>query len=58
MTSRTFWATIGPFSTNKGMITSNEMSLKQGDDIINNAGKVAEFLNNACINFVENTQCS
>ena len=31
------------------------MSLKQGDDIINNARKAAEFLNNAYINVVENT---
>ena len=36
------------------MITSNEISLKQGDNIINNEGKVAEFLNNAYINVVEN----
>ena len=37
------------------MITSNEISLKHGDDVINNEGKVAEFLNNAYINVVENT---
>ena len=37
------------------MITSNEISLKQGDDVINNEGKVAEFLNNAYVNVVENT---
>ena len=55
MTNRKFWATIRPFLTNKGMITSNEISLKQGDNIINNEGKVAEFLNNAYINVVENT---
>ena len=37
------------------MITNNEISLKQRDDLINNEGKVAEFLNNAYINVVENT---
>ena len=37
------------------MLTSNEISLKQGDDVGNNEGKVAEFLNNAYINVVENT---
>ena len=37
------------------MLTSNEVSLKQGDDVGNNEGKVAEFLNNAYINVVENT---
>ena len=29
------------------MIENNEISLKQGDDVRNNEGKVAEFLNNA-----------
>ena len=37
------------------MIENNEISLKQGDDVINNEGKVAEFLSNAHINVVENT---
>ena len=46
---------IRPFLTNKGMIASNEISLKQGDGIINNEGKVPELLNNAFINVVENT---
>ena len=40
MTNRTFWTMRGPFSTNKGIVTSNEISLKQGDDVINNEGKV------------------
>ena len=44
-----------PFLTIKGMITSNKISIKQGDDIINNEGKVAEFFNNTYINVVENT---
>ena len=55
MTNRKFWATIRPFLINKGMIASNEISLKQGDDVINNEGKVAEFLKNGYINVVENT---
>ena len=29
------------------MITSNEILLKQSDDVTNNEGKVAELLNNA-----------
>ena len=29
------------------MITSNEILLKKGDDVINNEGKVSEFLSNA-----------
>ena len=37
------------------MIENNEISLKQGDDVINNEGKAAEFLNNSHINVVENT---
>ena len=36
MTNRKFWATIRPFLINKGMITSNEILLKQGDNVINN----------------------
>ena len=55
MTNRKFWATIRPLLINKGMITSNEISLKQGDDVINNEGKVTELLNYAYINVVENT---
>ena len=55
VTNRKFWATIGPIFTNKGLVTSNEISLKQGDGVINNEGKVAEFLNNTYINVVENT---
>ena len=47
MTNRKFWATIRPFLTNKGIIASNEISLKQGDDATNNEVKVTEFLNNA-----------
>ena len=54
MTNRKFWATIRPFLTNKGMIASNEISLKQRDDLTYNEGKVAECLNNAYINVVEN----
>ena len=37
------------------MITSNEILFKQGDDVINNEGKIAELLNYAYINVVENT---
>ena len=33
MTNRKFWATIKHFLTNKGMIRSNVISLKQGDDV-------------------------
>ena len=54
MSNKKIWATIRPFLTNKGIIASNEISLKQGDDVINNEGKVAEFLSNAYINVVEN----
>ena len=36
-------------------MTSNEISLEQGDDVITNERKVEEFLNNAHINAVENT---
>ena len=55
MTNRKFWAIIRSFLTNKRMITSNEISLKQGDDVINNEEKVAEFFNNAYINVADNT---
>ena len=55
MNSRIFWAMIRPFLTNKGMVTSNQTLLKQENDVINNEGKVAKFLNNAYINVVENS---
>ena len=37
------------------MITSNEMSLRQRDDVINNEGKVLEFFSNGCLNVKEIT---
>ena len=56
MTKRKFWATVRAFFlANKGIIASNEISLKQGDGIINNEGKVVEFLSNAYKNVVQNT---
>ena len=36
------------------MAASNGISLKQGDDVIANEGKVAGFLSDAYINVVEN----
>ena len=41
--------------TNKGMITGNEISLKQGDSVTYKEGKVAQFLNNTHTYFAENT---
>ena len=55
MTNRKCWATIRPFLTTKGMISSIEILLRQGDDVINNEGKVGELWNYAYINVVENT---
>ena len=40
MTNKKLWATIRHFLTNKGMIRSNEISLKQGDDVTNNEGNM------------------
>ena len=37
------------------MITSNEIALKQGEDVINDKVKVAEILISAYINIAENT---
>ena len=37
------------------MISSIEILLRQGDDVINNEGKVGELWNYAYINVVENT---
>lgn len=37
------------------MITSNELDLKQWDDVINVLVKVAEIVNSTYINVVENT---
>ena len=55
MTDRKFWAVIRSFLTNEEMMTSNEISLKQGNDIISNKRKLAELLNYAYINVVEIT---
>ena len=54
MTKRKFWATTTPFLTNEENVTSNEVSLKQVDDVINNEGKVAEFFSNDYINVLKN----
>ena len=55
MTIRKFWTTIKRFLTNKRMIVSKEIVLKQGEDIVNDEVKVAEIPNNVYINVVENT---
>ena len=55
MTNSKFQAAIRFFLTIKGIITSNEILLKQGYGVINNEGKVAEFFSNVYMNAVENT---
>lgn len=45
MTNSKCWTTLKPFLTNEGMITSNELALKQWEDIINDQVKVVEILN-------------
>ena len=55
MSNKTFWRTIRPFLTNKGILIDNEISVIHNGKTIDDEKQVAETLNHAYINIVEHT---
>ena len=45
MSNKTFWRTVRPFLTNKGVLIDNEISLIQNGKTIDDEKQVAETLN-------------
>ena len=56
MSNKTFWRTVRPFLTNKGILISDEISLIHNGKTIDNEKQVAETLNHAYINILEHLQ--
>ena len=55
MSNKTFWRTIRPFLTNKGILIGSEISVIHNGKTIDDEKQVAETLNHAYINIVEHT---
>ena len=54
-TSKQFWNLIKPFLTNKGSLSNDCITIKDGDKFVNNEKDVVEMFNNHYINIVEKT---
>ena len=50
--NRTFWKTIKPYFTNKGL-NSNKLLLKEGNKIISNEKELANIMNNYFVNITQ-----
>ena len=50
-----FWRTVRPFLTNKGVLIDNEISLIHNGKTIDDEEQIAETLNHAYVNIVEQT---
>ena len=55
MPNKTFWRTVRPFLTNKGILIDNEISLIHNGKTIDHEKQVAETLNHVYINILEHT---
>ena len=55
MSSKTFWCTVRPFLTNRGVLIDNEISLIYNGKTIDDEKQVVETLNHAYINIVKHT---
>ena len=53
MPNKTFWRTVRPFITNKGILIDNEISFIHNRKTIDDEKQVAETLNHAYINILE-----
>ena len=55
MSNKTFWCTVRPFLTNKGISVDNEISLIHNGKPIDNEKQMAETLNHTYVNILEHT---
>ena len=55
MSNKTFWRTVRPFLTNKGILINNEIFLIHNGKTIDDEKQVAETLNRDYINILEHT---
>ena len=53
--SKQFWNFVKPFLTNKGCMSNDFISIRNGDAFINNESKLVEMFNSHYINTVEET---
>ena len=53
--SKQFWNFVKPFLTNKGCMSNDFISIRNGDAFINNESKLVEMFNSHYINIVEKT---
>ena len=56
MTNKISWKTMRTFLTNKGLISGNEISLLEGEKLVNNESIVAVIINVSYVNVVEKLQ--
>ena len=56
MSKKTFWRTVRPFLTNKGMLIDDKISLTHNGKTIDHEKQVVETLNHAYINILEHMQ--
>jgi len=52
--NKKFWNFVKPFLTNKGIISSDFISIKKGDEFIDNEEELVEMFNSHYVNIVEN----
>ena len=55
MSNKTFWRTVIPFLTNKGILMGNEIALIRNGKIIYDEKQIAKAINHAYNNILEHT---
>ena len=55
VSNKAFWNTVKPFLTNKGFLTSENITIKRKDKVVTDNSKPAHLFHNHYINIVENT---
>ena len=55
MSNKKFWSTVKSFSTNKGCISNDFISVEKDGDLISNEKELVEIFNQKYINIVKNS---